>query len=1265
MKKLLVYLFLPMFLITITTAGKAQIIGISDLSSSSPQLPQINSQTYELIELGLSLSPSIETGVQNGTINPFNPNEVEIWAELKDAVSGRVEKTIYGFYMVEYDTDPYNQATTPASTQQNNWRLRFVVEESKQYTIDIYCNSTVGGGPHLYTSQAITINGTASSNNGYLRFPKGKKYMEFTNGTPFFAIGETIPPFGNKVANSWDKALNNGQTGTSYPSIVVQGLTSVIDELSSAGGNFLKYYFAPESIAIEWPSLGDYSTYQNRAHDLDIIFNELEANDVYLQLGLMTWEQYNSDPQFGIEYPISWSHSPYLNIPGVGHPVDMFYDANSCQLNYNALEYVKRKIRYCIARWGYSPKLASLEIMTELDRIGSYDPNKGYWAPLSICGKPNYAKAINEAAVYLGSYIKTLCPRMLVTTGTAAYYGTAVEFFDSDVCDYVDFHNYNSTYINGGSIEAYISEHIKRTYEKPFHSGECGTGANDCWIQAAGGNDGSTDFSNIAWSSSFSGAFGNAMYFDAIGHLHAPQWGLTDYLKFQPISAFFAGEDMNSEQYVAIKNKSEGTLALTCNTPSTIDDQPECRVGTGNTPTNLPHTTLQAYNSNLDAINGLDPAASAQILTTDDTHIEVYALRSGKKVLGWVHNKENYTYNLPHHVDDKSSYINYYIHPVSSGVAPSPKHNQTSTYVNPITDQSMTIKGLICSGSYRIDWYDTKGTGGIIPQYSVTNLQPNSNGELTVDIPDLVAVDPNTPDVLPDYGFKITMTQNNGTEITSTWKTDYVNSSSSPIDHISPSMAFTPNNKIYYVGGDGDLHCYYYDEHCWEETDVPLWGGNDKPDVQNINDIATTADNKVFYKNLIGKIEQVFEVPTSNNIPQWSTHMHTSAPSVLGSTIKELNGSIFYVSTNGYIVELYWDGSNWSHREVNWAPQVSISHDYLSSFTLLPNDRQLFYRNINGKLQQIYWSSSTNTWVTYTHSSAPDVAQNSEIKTTSDGRVVYETTNGYIAILSYNSSTSQWSAQEINWIPQTWPGDTYIAINSSDQIFYKNINGNLQEIYWGNYQGTYQWIGYTIGVTSVGFGKILSNSSNQMFYLSFSGDLEQVYYDQNTSTWVKYIHSNISPSNADGMLYIDEYDKVYYADINQNVKLLWWDKPCGNYTPCTFNNYKPEKTLVYKESISEKSLQVKQKPYSQEGVLNNSNIVITVSPNPTSGKFYIHTVEDNVKVTISNVQGQVLLSKEVRGPKKELDLSGYPNGIYILKYESSTRRETLKIRVSR
>ena len=84
--------------------------------------------------------------------------------------------------------------------------------------------------------------------------------------------------------------------------------------------------------------------------------------------------------------------------------------------------------------------------------------------------------------------------------------------------------------------------------------------------------------------------------------------------------------------------------------------------------------------------------------------------------------------------------------------------------------------------------------------------------------------------------------------------------------------------------------------------------------------------------------------------------------------------------------------------------------------------------------------------------------------------------------------------------------------------------------------------------------------------------------------------------------------------------------------------------------------------YERNSNINNQNDTTQrVYPNPTNGKIYIN-LENKLEFTwqLFNFEGKLLIeSKELN--QKEIDLTNYPNGIYLLHLHYDGQEKTIKI----
>lgn len=1226
MRKLLLYWSAVLFFILAAFSVNGQITNVVPLVSASASGTDVYNPTYSKIELGVTLDAAIDAKIQAGTLNPYNDRELDLSAELYDAQTNVLVKKVYGFYMVEYNLDTDGQALTPKTTQSYNWRLRFVVEDPKKYILKI--KLVYNRVQYTYTT-SFNIYGTPSTNHGYLRFPKGQKYMEFTDKTPFFGIAETMDPYDVFSASSYDAtgvpsgalSISRKSPNPYYPTNVVKSLKQVVNEFADYKGNFVKFYFHSSAIDLEWDRLGNYTSYQNRASDFDQIVENMERRKVYMQLGIWTWELFNHG-----DLPDFWNNNPYKTISNVDMPADLFVNKNNCSLNTTALVYLKRKIRYTIARWGYSPSVASLEMMTEIDKVDEY------WdAPSCGGSKPNQYY-IDTGFAYLATYAKQLSGRILSTTGVASYYGSGNVFFNNDVCDYVDFHGYNEDLINAGCVGAYLAEWTKTQYNKPFHQGEYGPGGTDkaTWYNSIDSNaaDPLPAFTNKLWASSFSGSFSSAMYFGIFGYMHSKQWNMQAYKRFKPLYEFFKDEDLIKGRYEPVKNKCV-SYPLDCNSNIT---PPDCRNGvtSGNPNFQLAQTLLYNYDVSRDKMNANPNTTPSPVKTSNDAFIEVYALRSPKKMIGWVHNKTNYFYNLPHHSGGDASQLQYYTHPDASGNKGSA---QFGTYVTDIPNSTMTVEGLNCAGTYKIEWFKTSGNGGVISSLTVNNLQP-VNGKLTLVIPPLIKRDAfSASQYEPDYGFKISMTNNEQYVLNGKWENAYANINAQPASGYS--IATDNDGRIYYRGTDGELHYYYYDDHCWEHNIISVYGDNDK--ISTWSAIAVSKlSNRIFYINNVNRVEQIYRNAQGGYVP----YMHISAPVAAPSSPIVVGSTdlVYYRSANGYLTVIKWNGSSWVGQELTSLPPISIT----SNIIVIGSDK-IFYKNSNNDVQQVYWSNATNSWIGQTHTNAAKVhAASKLVLNKNNENIIYTTVNSYIGIVAFNPQTNLWDARELSSMPKVAYGAN-IALNSSNQIFYHNINGNVQEIY-GNWN---QWIGYTLWMNDMQMGSPLAiNSSDQMFYINQNNKLQQIYWSASSNSWVPYGHSNASVKSNTAMV-IDDYDKVFYVgNADSKINVAWFDNPCAVAAPCTIN--------AYRKNLAGETLQQEEK-----------NTLIYPNPSQT-GIFKIATSDIVYNIDIFNSLGEKVKYNQSKEEKDiVINLMHAPSGIYMVVLQTNSGTISQKVVIAK
>jgi len=250
---------------------------------------------YEKLELIVDLQATFQ--------NPYDPDQIDLTAEFT-APSGKVWK-IWGFY---------NQTNTAAL-----WMVRFAPNEAGNWRYVVKVKDTQGTAE----SRPAQFPVTESKHPGYIGIAANKRYLQFTNGSPFYGVG------------LW---YNDSYEQPDGGAITEENL----DGLKQHGVNFIAFFNS--RLETMGTGLGRYD--QDRSRRLDEIFSWCEKRDI-----LVSWD--------------IWFHSHFSQeVWGAGNtwfsanPYRLVTTADGYFASEEAWKYTLKLYRYQVARWGYSRALA-------------------------------------------------------------------------------------------------------------------------------------------------------------------------------------------------------------------------------------------------------------------------------------------------------------------------------------------------------------------------------------------------------------------------------------------------------------------------------------------------------------------------------------------------------------------------------------------------------------------------------------------------------------------------------------------------------------------------------------------------------------------------------------------------------------------------------------------------------------------------------------------------------------------------------------------
>jgi len=304
--------------------------------------------------------------------NPFDPEVVTVDAEFTGP-RGR-KFTVPGFYHQDFvRVDRVTNMTMVEKGRRKTWRLledlvpvgagrwkvRFAPDTPGKYTYVLKVADRAGVRPATLTTQPRSFTCIASRNKGYVRVARDKRHFEFSTGQPFYPIGHNVHS-SNDVSERNCRLLEikpQDDRGTKAYDVIFR-------RMAEHGENVAEVWMASWSLDIEWTArwknyfgLDRYNLHH--AWKLDYILSLAEKHGIYMHLVL---ENHGKLSTF---VDAEWRDNPFNEDNG-----GFLSDCKDFFSRMDAREQFKKKLRYIVARWGYTTRIMAFELVSELDLVG-------------------------------------------------------------------------------------------------------------------------------------------------------------------------------------------------------------------------------------------------------------------------------------------------------------------------------------------------------------------------------------------------------------------------------------------------------------------------------------------------------------------------------------------------------------------------------------------------------------------------------------------------------------------------------------------------------------------------------------------------------------------------------------------------------------------------------------------------------------------------------------------------------------------------------
>lgn len=366
--------------------------------------------------------------------NNFDPDQIRIDAVFA-APSGR-RMRVPAFWFRDYTRSLADGKQVLAASGEPHWRVRFTPDETGTYDVVVMAR-TAGESDEAALARARfeVVAGSTVPMAGWTRVARDRASFASSSGAPLRLIGANVCWGGDRGTFSYDDWFA---------------------AMRGAGENFARLWMAPWSMGLEHAP-GTLNRYDLAgAWELDAVLREAERSGIHVVLAMDHHGMFMvNDPAWGGSNNFWVRNSPYAAENGgpCASPNE-FFTRNDARILY------KKRLRYLIGRYGYSPYLLSWQFFNEIDN--AYRPRSDLVAEDVAAWHRDMAQWLHAHDPYA---------HLVSTSLTGA--SDRPELWTLPEMDFAVYHAYGEA--DPAVRLAALSADFVRRYAKPVMIGEFGT----------------------------------------------------------------------------------------------------------------------------------------------------------------------------------------------------------------------------------------------------------------------------------------------------------------------------------------------------------------------------------------------------------------------------------------------------------------------------------------------------------------------------------------------------------------------------------------------------------------------------------------------------------------------------------------------------------------------------------------------------------------------------------------------------------------------
>lgn len=273
--------------------------------------------------------------------NPLDPDQLRVDAvfEPPDGAALTVPGFWYRTYTRRLEGD--REVLTPAGPPE--WRIRFLPQTSGMHrvSVQVFTNAQPAGPPASLSFEAAPA-AASEARRGFVRIAASGRFFATSDGRALPLIGHCVCWYHSRGTYDYDTWLA---------------------AMSAAGENYTRLWMAPWAFGIEAEAHTGLNYRLDRAWQLDHVFEEAARRGVYLMLCFDYHGMFETQPDYwgGND---NWKINPYNAANGGPCTTqNEFFTRPEARARY------QKRLRYLIARYGWSPHLLAWQFFNEIDNV--------------------------------------------------------------------------------------------------------------------------------------------------------------------------------------------------------------------------------------------------------------------------------------------------------------------------------------------------------------------------------------------------------------------------------------------------------------------------------------------------------------------------------------------------------------------------------------------------------------------------------------------------------------------------------------------------------------------------------------------------------------------------------------------------------------------------------------------------------------------------------------------------------------------------------